>query len=375
MSLLYAGSKPLPKNRVMGGSAASPSGQRSLFSMTDPGGGGRRPPASIRSPYLPKVLMPDSTWSPPGLGGGMPAPPVVVNDDRGDNKGSAAANFDYSHDPVLQAFDAQSLASRGKRSALDLERQKRILLGFGSRSLAEEILGEDDPFLGSVSDDPDSSTSALAQLGYNFRQAKRDTIEDYNQQNLFWGGHHLKAQEELARERLLQEAGLATQTRDQLSSISEAFEEFLANQREGRIGAEAQAYQNAIEAALRAGAAASEDDSEDTSTLPTTPDETATAQTQTPPQITPPVNTTRNHPAATPDAGKAAQTAKTDAQAQGAAPDLMALAARSAALNTLYQNHIAAPAAPVAAPAPVQGGLTADEEARRRRMMREGLLF
>jgi len=106
-------------------------------------------------------------------------------------------SFDYSSYPALQDFLAMGEPSK---AAFD-EQKKNALIGFGSQELARKYFGND-PFIQSISDNPDTSFSTLAKENRNYRDTGIGTDESLNQQNLYFSGYRGKALGDLAYQHL-----------------------------------------------------------------------------------------------------------------------------------------------------------------------------
>lgn len=91
-----------------------------------------------------------------------------------------------SYDPSIDFLKGQIGQQRGKLQASTLEAQKRRLLAFGSRELASKVLGENDPFLSQVSDDPTKSTSWMAEANRRLRQLLSQTSENLGHNYGLW---------------------------------------------------------------------------------------------------------------------------------------------------------------------------------------------
>jgi hypothetical protein len=102
-------------------------------------------------------------------------------------------------------------------SGKSLEEQKRILLEFGSKELARSVLGND-PFVDTISDNPDTSTSILGRLGYNYRQQQQGFNEASSEGNLFYGGGRGVGLRDLAHQNLLNVSDATSTARQQLTA-------------------------------------------------------------------------------------------------------------------------------------------------------------
>jgi hypothetical protein len=188
--------------------------------------------------------QPQTRQQPTSPGQQPPAPPTVQQP----NKPPVLQTpnpYDYSGDPVLQNVLAGNDAFLSDQKAHALQEQKRVLLGLGSRQLGRKLLG-DDPFVDSISDDPDRSFSALAQIAFSNRRNKESFDESENQQNLFYSGHRAQGLQDLLRERLLQESQAVSGAEGALGQI---MQQLLGSQRQAqaaRLAAEEAAYMRAL---------------------------------------------------------------------------------------------------------------------------------
>lgn len=104
--------------------------------------------------------------------------------------------------PYLDRLKGRKDADMARRRASNLEKKKQTLLRWGSKELASKILGADDPILGLISDDPNSSTSAMALINRNYQNKEREALSALNQLNLWFSSGHGETQNEIGRQKL-----------------------------------------------------------------------------------------------------------------------------------------------------------------------------
>lgn len=313
-------------------SAASPAGGGATGTAVVSGVAGA---AGAAPPSVTQAQIDASNQANPNAAGANGTPFAGNFTGQGNGAGDGAAALpggspDLETDPVYQqqkALDDQLL----KDSASGyLSGTKDLLLGYGSSTLGKQVLdglladpriasmftpADEAAFLANLSDNPDTSTSTLAQLKRKFAGEEKALDEGYNAQNLYYSG---------ARAKGLGDQNYSEQTRTE--AVKTALMTALAKLAEGYRGAENQAkqgdlsgyqaaYERALQEALQYGTGAGTDTSSSTSTA-TTPATTAAPKA---PGGAP------KAPAAKP-AAKAKPNVAQDTVA-------MALAARAAAVN------------------------------------------
>jgi hypothetical protein len=132
------------------------------------------------------------------------------------------SKLNYSFDPLLQtALQGGEMQLTGARARM-LEQQKQLLLKFGSREMAQKLLGSD-PFVNTVSDDPYAGTSDLAQSRYQEIADRNQADIANNKLNLFFSSSRAGDLATVARERLLRESALQNQLQSDLGGLSDNY--------------------------------------------------------------------------------------------------------------------------------------------------------
>lgn len=161
-------------------------------------------------------------------------------------------SFDYTTDPTLQAMLSGSAQDETDADAQALAARRSVLGQYGDRTLASSVLGEGDPTLGSVSDNPDTSTSTLARLKRSYGQTVHDSEESMNQGNLFYGGARIKHLGDMARDEQTNEADANTAVKQALDQIGATLGSTKAGIRDRRAAGEADAASRAAQQAILA---------------------------------------------------------------------------------------------------------------------------
>lgn len=156
------------------------------------------------------------------------------------------APLDYSSDPILQQFYGQDTRNRQGLSGDLLENQKRILTGFGSRELASKILGQNDPSLDAIGNNP---FSTLANLTTQYGQQRYQTNEAENQQNLWFSSDRQRLLGELGQQELGAKAAASNTAEGTLAQLMSNYLSQLQGLGDQRLTQEGNAYQRAIQAA------------------------------------------------------------------------------------------------------------------------------
>lgn len=99
---------------------------------------------------------------------------------------SDPANADYHNDPALLGIKAADATNSANADDAALKSRRGVLAQLGSRGLASTVLGNDDPTLSAVSDDPDASTSILARLANAYRSTVNTNEDTRNKGNLWY---------------------------------------------------------------------------------------------------------------------------------------------------------------------------------------------
>lgn len=151
---------------------------------------------------------------------------------------TALPPWDPNTDPVIAMVRGQADQMVALAKAQMLAAQKRDLVGFGSRELAQSILGKKDALLGTISDSPDQSFSFLANLkrqyGEPIGQASHWTNstrlglvpqaeENLNQDNLWFSSTHGDTLNNLFTQQGMEKDAEQRRVQGQLSSYSDAY--------------------------------------------------------------------------------------------------------------------------------------------------------
>lgn len=216
---------PAPMTRML--SMAAP------FPNYDGGGGDQNLQAQIdaslaanpQGTFGPSPSVDYSSQLPPGVAGAGPQPGGGGAPGAGVAQPNVASIYDS--DPELLRFLGNKEGLLGKASAQRLQSLRNILIQLGDPALAKSLLGESDPILGAISEDPDKSTSSLAELARNYRNLTRDVEENLNNENLYYSGHRQgRVLPELANDQLRERAKLLSGAQGQISDLDKALLDF-----------------------------------------------------------------------------------------------------------------------------------------------------
>jgi hypothetical protein len=157
--------------------------------------------------------------------------------------------YDYSNDPILQGVYRRGEADTRLAQQQAIDARKQLLLGYGSQEMARKYLGANDPFVATVSDDPATSFSALANIA---RQYNTGVVNLGNQvnalgQNTWWGSAHGSGLADLAVARMQDQATQEQQFNQGWQGISNDLTGALRDVENTKLGAEQAAYQRAID--------------------------------------------------------------------------------------------------------------------------------
>lgn len=128
----------------------------------------------------------------------------------------------YNYDPALAAIAAQSGSDVAQAETAALEQKRKALLALGSSDLARSVLGAGDPTLSAISDNPDTSTSALARIGKFYRDQTVQANDQWNAANLWYSTARTKGLGDLAHNQVVDTADAVASAQDQLSQIGAA---------------------------------------------------------------------------------------------------------------------------------------------------------
>jgi hypothetical protein len=187
--------------------------------------------------------------TPRPTGSVTPLPPVPQNPaNNGGDKSGGGGPQDYSADGFLQSTLGLLGQQLGGQLAGLSAQEKSELLRFGDPNLASKILGlgKDDPFIRSISSNPDTSFSTLAQLAKAYRDNSGRFNEAENNNNLWYSGHRVKGLGELAYANN-KNVDSATQTvQGNLTKINQGRIAAQQAYDQARVAAEQGAYDRAI---------------------------------------------------------------------------------------------------------------------------------
>jgi len=138
------------------------------------------------SPFDPQSTGTPGYAPPAGAGGGGTKPDLNSIDST-----SFMQDLFGQRDKALSLTRGQQLAER-----------KRILLGFGSKELAASILGASDPFVASISDDPNSD-SFLGRANFALARNRLGADNTASVANTYYGGGRAFAYNDINRADLL----------------------------------------------------------------------------------------------------------------------------------------------------------------------------
>jgi hypothetical protein len=163
--------------------------------------------------------------------------------------------WDYSADPILQEIRSAALGDLEGARAGAQKGRREVASSLGSRDLASRLFGESDPFVESVSADPDKSASALARIGRAFREMNRDADANLNRpdQNLFYSGYRGKVLSDLAYNQSTAEADAVASAEQMLAQIGAELLAAEGAYRGSLIGAEGAARDRASQEAAEYG--------------------------------------------------------------------------------------------------------------------------
>jgi len=138
-----------------------------------------------------------------------------------DAQQNAQNNDGSTKNPWLDALRDNINTQIANAKSNALAQKKDALLGFGSKELAMKVLGmgANDPFIQSISDNPDTSFSWLARENFRNRMDTGVTEGNLNAGNLFYSGARGVALQNLARTHLSNVDLESTAIRNQIAQI------------------------------------------------------------------------------------------------------------------------------------------------------------
>lgn len=160
-------------------------------------------------------------------------------------------SFDFQSDPELARIRAEATAGRDRQLAQVREARRQALINFGSPELARAVLGNDDPTIAAIGNNPNASNSILAQINRANEGAVDQAEAGYSSgSNLFYSGARAKGLADLAQSKVRQQADAEAQLRQQLSGFTGAEAAAEEDMRSAISGAQSGAYERAMQQAL-----------------------------------------------------------------------------------------------------------------------------
>lgn len=183
-----------------------------------------------------------------------------------------AAQVTFSPGPLRAKGEASAELAAARAQLLDA--QKQVLLNYGDRGLAEALLGkytparkvkrnqpigrrgkgkplqwtgpnaeveiaaQGDPFVATVSDDPNTGVSQLARIAHDYNEGVDKLESGRFGSSLFYSGARAKALTDLSRGRQLDEFDAAQRVQSQLVDLLRTYL--------GNVGQQAQTQANAL---------------------------------------------------------------------------------------------------------------------------------
>lgn len=190
-------------------------------------------PDSVVSGLKPADQMDGDQWGAYLSGGG--------NRSGGPSGPGGFGGFDYQYDPILQEFNLQAARDEQGARANLVEQQRRRLIALGSKSVAEKILGAEDPTLAGVS----SEANATSQLGRIFKQYLdylRDVDVGTSESNTFFGSGRATGYQDAAYGRQQAEFDAISGAETDLQGYQDALQQFLRQLMAERRSAEMDAW-------------------------------------------------------------------------------------------------------------------------------------
>jgi hypothetical protein len=129
---------------------------------------------------------------------------------------AADTSYDYNADPILNQIKALSSQSRGDATSNALMLRKQLAVDYGDTQLGQQYGG--DATAQAATGNP---FSVRHQLDQGYQQGQQQLEQQYNDQNLFYGGARAKGLSDFATQYQGQQYGAAGQERTALQSITD----------------------------------------------------------------------------------------------------------------------------------------------------------
>lgn len=242
-------------------------------------------PAAATAGLFAPLNAPGAPGAPPAAPPG--APPAAPPGGGGSSSSAAGPSLDdimalINGNPVLGKVQAEN-EKRGKTAASsEIAAVKNMLLGYGSQSVARQILeklaasdprlaseiGSVDAFTGAtdaqgnpvISDNPDRSTSILAQLARAYRTEGRNLDEGFNDKGLFFSGARAGALNDLGYQHQVDAATQRQGLEEKLTAAALGLTNADMDSEQRYLDAYQNAYRDALDEALKYGGLGSGND-------------------------------------------------------------------------------------------------------------------
>lgn len=212
-----------------------------------------RPNGTLIVNGVPKPTPLPTAPKPPTVGAPVPAPAAPSSPTAPSPKPYDPNAYNLDTDPVVAQIKAANAQGLGQQDAAALEGKRNLLLGFGSQEIARQLLGMNDPTIGAISDNPDTSQSTLGRINRSFREQGHQTDESLNKANLFYSGTRVKALSDLGYAQQSSIADATSALREKLAQIDQAVTDAQSAARDREIQARNDALNRAVQFASQYG--------------------------------------------------------------------------------------------------------------------------
>jgi hypothetical protein len=155
--------------------------------------------------------------------------------------------YDLNTDPALQQVQALAGQSDEQAKAAALKQKQQLLLDYGDQSLAQAILGANDPTAAAAGASP---TSTLASLKQQRDRGLAQMTDQLNKANLFYSGARVKDESQAGQDYQNALAQAASAVNASLQGIDSQLAAALNQNAMQRAQALQQAFNNAVSAAV-----------------------------------------------------------------------------------------------------------------------------
>ena len=157
-------------------------------------------------------------------------------------------SYNYATDPLLQQVQALGTQSRQGAESQALALKKQTAIDYGDEALARS-LGDESTALAAKN----NPNSVRAQLQKSYQDAQTDLENQYNEQNLFYGGARIKGLGDLAKTLTNEQAQAAGEQQKTLSGIEEQRLAAIRAADAADLQAQQEAYNRALQEAMESG--------------------------------------------------------------------------------------------------------------------------